>query len=108
MIETNQDRVITMSVMGVVISPSYPGIPAIPHQIDREGKPRLLPALGGIVYNVKVGDQFLVEIIKANKAGRIIKRRPAEGKTATSGGRAFYKQLKKMYLDLKKKYEPET
>jgi hypothetical protein len=55
-IETNQDRVITMSVMGVVISPSYPGIPAIPHQIDREGKPRLLPALGGIVYNVKVGD----------------------------------------------------
>ena len=56
MIETNEDRVITMSVMGVVISPSYPGIPAIPHQIDREGKPRLLPALGGIVYNVKVGD----------------------------------------------------
>jgi hypothetical protein len=55
-IETNEDRVITMSVMGVVISPSYPGIPAIPHQIDREGKPRLLPALGGIVYNVKVGD----------------------------------------------------
>lgn len=56
MIETNQDRLITMSVMGVVTSPTYPGIPAIPHQIDRDGRPRLLPSLGGIVYNVRLGD----------------------------------------------------
>ncbi len=56
MIATNEDRLITMSVMGVVVSPGYPGIPAIPHQIDRDGKPRLLPMLGGIVYNVKLGD----------------------------------------------------
>jgi Domain of unknown function (DUF4438) len=56
MIETNERRLITMSVMGVVVSPGYPAIPAIPHQIDREGKPRLLPMLGGIVYNVKLGD----------------------------------------------------
>jgi hypothetical protein len=55
-IATNEDRLITMSVMGVVVSPGYPGIPAIPHQIDRDGKPRLLPMLGGIVYNVKLGD----------------------------------------------------
>ncbi len=40
----------------MVRSPSYPGIPAIPHQIDHDGRPRLLPSLGGIVYNVKVGD----------------------------------------------------
>src|SRR5438093_8973687 len=56
MINTNRDRLITMSVMGQVISPGYPGIPAIPHQIDKDGKPRLLPSLGGIVFNVKVGD----------------------------------------------------
>jgi hypothetical protein len=56
MIETNEPRLITMSVMGVVVSPGYPAIPAIPHQIDREGKPRLLPMLGGIVYNVRLGD----------------------------------------------------
>lgn len=56
MINTNRDRLITMSVMGQVISPGYPAIPAIPHQIDKEGKPRLLPSLGGIVFNVKVGD----------------------------------------------------
>jgi len=56
MLATNRDRLIVMSVMGVVQSPGYPGIPAIPHQIDREGRPRLLPALGGIVYNVRIGD----------------------------------------------------
>jgi len=56
MLATNRDRLIVMSVMGVVQSPGYPGIPAIPHQIDREGRPRLLPALGGIVYNVRTGD----------------------------------------------------
>ena len=56
MLATNRERLITMSVMGLVVSPGYPGIPAIPHQIDREGKPRLLPSLGGIVYNVRIGD----------------------------------------------------
>jgi hypothetical protein len=56
MLVTNKDRLIVMSVMGVVTSPGYPGIPAIPHQIDHDGRPRLLPSLGGIVYNVRVGD----------------------------------------------------
>ncbi len=56
MITTNAERLITMSVMGLVVSPGYPGIPAIPHQIDRDGKPRLLPSRGGIVYNVRLGD----------------------------------------------------
>lgn len=56
MTEVNRDKLITMSVMGLVTSPTYPGIPGIPHQIDREGRPRLLPALGGIVYNVRTGD----------------------------------------------------
>ena len=59
-------------------------------------------------YNVKVGDQFLVEIIKTNKANRIVERRPSKGKSPSSSGRAFYKELKEMYFKLKKKYEPET
>jgi Domain of unknown function (DUF4438) len=55
-VKTNRDRLVMMSMMGQVTSPSYPAIPAVPHQIDRDGKPRLLPSLGGIVYNVKIGD----------------------------------------------------
>ncbi len=56
MVETNVAQVIKMSVMGQVISPSYPSLPALPHQIDRDGRPRLLPTFGGIVYNVRLGD----------------------------------------------------
>lgn len=56
MIVTNEPNLITMSVMGLITSPAYPGVPGIPHQIDREGKPRLLPSQGGIVYNIKLGD----------------------------------------------------
>lgn len=56
MVATNSDRLIIMSVMGLVTSPTYPSIPAVPHQIDKDGNPRLLPSLGGIVYNVKLGD----------------------------------------------------
>jgi hypothetical protein len=56
MVATNRDQLITMSVQGNVVSPGYPSIPAIPHQIDHEGRPRLLPSLGGIVYNVALGD----------------------------------------------------
>ena len=89
----------------------------------RRGKPDLMVRVGGLTsrrnrpdehlewlknYNVKVGDQFLVEIIKTNKAGRIIERRPSKGKASTSSGRAFYEELKQMYLRLKRKYEPET
>jgi hypothetical protein len=55
-VKTNRDRLVMMSMMGQVTSPGYPAIPAVPHQIDRDGKPRLLPSLGGIVYNVKIGD----------------------------------------------------
>jgi hypothetical protein len=87
------------------------------------GAPDLMVRVGGLTsrrmrpdehlewlkrYNVKVGDQFLVEIIKTSKAGRIVERRPSKGKAATSGGRAFYEELKEMYLKLKRKYEPET
>ena len=89
----------------------------------RRGKPDLMVRVGGLTsrrkrsdehlewlknYNVKVGDQFLVEIIKTNKAGRVVERRPANGKAPTSSERSFYKQLKKTYLELKAKYEPET
>ncbi len=56
MVATNSDRLITMSVQGNIVSPGYPGIPAVPHQIDHDGRPRLLPSLGGIVYNVRLGD----------------------------------------------------
>ena len=55
-LRSNVDRLVTVSVMGQVASPGYPGLPALPYQLSAEGEPFLLPAFGGIVYNVSVGD----------------------------------------------------
>lgn len=55
-LNTNCDRIISVSVMGLIASPAYPGLPAEPYRLDADGRPFLLPAYGGIVYNVSVGD----------------------------------------------------
>ena len=66
--------------------PGYPGIPAIPHQIDRDGKPRLLPMLGGIVYNVKLGDSvygWAGDMIEPGVAIKAPRRRPTRRSTSS-------------------------
>lgn len=55
-VRTNTDKLVSVSVMGNIASPSFPGLPAIPYSLTAEGEPYLLPAYGGIVYNVSVGD----------------------------------------------------
>lgn len=55
-VQTNADKLICVSVMGQIASPSLPGLPAEPYRLDAQGRPFLLPAYGGIVYNVSVGD----------------------------------------------------
>lgn len=55
-VRTNADRLVSVSVMGQIASPGFPGLPAEPYRLDADGKPFLLPTYGGIVYNVSVGD----------------------------------------------------
>ena len=52
----NEDKLITISVMGFIAHPSFPGLPAEPYRLSSNGTPFLLPTYGGIVYNVSVGD----------------------------------------------------
>ncbi len=53
MLKTNEKGLVAMSVYGEVTSPtSGPS----PYQITAEGQPVVLPSVGGITYNVKVGD----------------------------------------------------
>ncbi len=52
MLKTNEDRVVMMSVQGKVAAPPSRG----GHKVDKNGRPFMLPSIGGIVYNVKVGD----------------------------------------------------
>ena len=52
----NADKLVHVSVMGRIASPSLPGLPAEPYRLDADGKPFLYPSHGSIVYNVTVGD----------------------------------------------------
>lgn len=55
-VKTNAEKIVSVSVMGQIASPAFAGLPAVPYQLDSQGKPFLLPTFGGIVYNVSVGD----------------------------------------------------
>lgn len=55
-ITTNDDKLVAVSVMGIVAHPTFPGLPAEPYRLAADGTPFLLPTYGGVVYNVSVGD----------------------------------------------------
>ncbi len=53
MLRTNEDRLVEISVTGQISSPRSG---ATPYRITHDGKPVVLPGVGGITYNIKVGD----------------------------------------------------
>jgi hypothetical protein len=53
MLPSNRDRLVVMPVHGDVAAPSVPG--AI-YDVGHDGVPRVLPSVGGIALNVRVGD----------------------------------------------------
>lgn len=55
-VRTNSSKLVSVSVMGRIASPGFPGLPAEPYRLDADGRPFLLPTWGGIVYNVSIGD----------------------------------------------------
>jgi len=55
-VTTNSDKLVSLSVMGQIATPSFPGLPAEPYRLASDGTPFLLPTYGSIVYNVSVGD----------------------------------------------------
>jgi hypothetical protein len=63
MIKNNKDKLISISVMGEVVTAIFastpPGYIGTPYLVSYEGKPTLVPPAGGIVYNVRLGDPVL-------------------------------------------------
>lgn len=55
MIRTNETDLIQIALVGEVCAPRHAGV--IPYKITGDGKPVVLPGMGGIVYNVRVGDR---------------------------------------------------
>jgi hypothetical protein len=52
MLKTNEDRLVRISVTGEVVSPILRDV----YRISAQGRPVVLPGVGGITYNVRVGD----------------------------------------------------
>jgi hypothetical protein len=52
MLKTNEDKLVKISVVGEAVSPTFRDI----YRISAEGKPMVLPGVGGITYNIRVGD----------------------------------------------------
>lgn len=52
MLKTNENKLVKLSVMGEVVSPVFRNI----YTVSAEGTPMILPGVGGITYNVRVGD----------------------------------------------------
>jgi len=75
MVAINEDRLVAISVAGEIVAPRMPALPAMPHIIARDGQPVIVPALGGIVYNVKVGDSALGWVAENVHPGVSIKNR---------------------------------
>jgi hypothetical protein len=59
MLTTNLSQLVKISVLGEIANPAMPGLPASPYFVSADGEPLLVPAFGGIVYNVKLGDRAL-------------------------------------------------
>ena len=53
MLKTNVNHLVKISVVGEVASPI---LGRSPYRISADGRPLVLPGVGGITYNVRVGD----------------------------------------------------
>lgn len=82
MLMTNESTLVEVSVSGEVVAPRMPPLPAMPHTIDRAGRPVLVPSFGGIVLNVKVGDPALGWVADHVNPGVSIKHGEAEPNAA--------------------------
>jgi hypothetical protein len=54
--KTNADQLVSLAVMGQIAAPSFEPLPAMPYALSADGESYLLPAYGGLVYNVSIGD----------------------------------------------------
>lgn len=54
MLKTNKDRIVKISVIGEVVSPI---ISDAVYKVTADGEPVILPGVGGITYNIRVGDK---------------------------------------------------
>lgn len=82
MLNTNLSSVVKISVLGEIANPSMPGLPASPYLVSAEGEPMVVPAFGGLVYNVRIGAPALGWAAELIQPGVSIKNSNANANTA--------------------------
>jgi hypothetical protein len=82
MLRTNLASLVKISVMGQIANPSMPGLPASPYLVSAEGEPLIVPAFGGLVYNVRVGDRAIGWAAELIQPGVSIKNSDPNANTA--------------------------
>lgn len=82
MFATNQATLVKISVMGEIANPSMPGLPASPYLVSADGEAVIIPAFGGLIYNVQVGDRALGWAAELVQPGVSIKHPNATANTA--------------------------
>ncbi len=83
-IATNRDKLVRLSVMGDVSQPRVRA--ASPYRISREGDPLVVPATGGIAYNIRIG-HLISEIMGDHVEPAVSMRNPDD--TANGGLNTF-------------------
>jgi hypothetical protein len=82
MLNTNLSSMVKISVLGEIANPSMPGLPASPYLVSAEGEPLVVPAFGGLVYNVRIGAPALGWAAELIQPGVSIKNSNANANTA--------------------------
>ena len=80
--QTNVSQLVKISVLGEIANPTMPGLPASPYLVSADGEPVLIPSLGGLVYNVRVGDRAVGWAAELIQPGVSIKHNNGNANTA--------------------------
>lgn len=82
MLNSNISSLVKISVLGEIANPAMPGLPASPYLVSADGEPLVVPAYGGIVYNVRMGDRALGWAAELIQPGVSIKNSSPNANTA--------------------------
>ncbi|MFP3951925.1 MAG: DUF4438 domain-containing protein [Candidatus Bathyarchaeia archaeon] len=86
MLRTNKDKIVKISVIGEVVSPV---ISDSVYKITADGEPVILPGVGGITYNIRVGDKASGWMADHVEPGVSIENRVQDKRFPTGQSRAL-------------------
>ena len=86
LIKTNKDKIVKISVIGEVVSPV---ISDAVYKVTADGEPVILPGVGGITYNIRVGDPAVGWMADHVEPGVSIENRVSDKRLPTGQSRAL-------------------